>query len=93
MTGLLNPEYWASLSGPGLATIAAVIFVWAVATERLVPGRRYRAERERGDKYETGYHEAAKALIESASRNVTTIEIVSSFRREIAELAAAREVT
>ncbi|SCX06064.1 hypothetical protein [Mycolicibacterium fluoranthenivorans] len=93
MTGFFNPEFWASLTGPGLATIAAVLFVWAVATERLVPGGRYRAERARGDKYEESFHDATKALIENTAGTVAATEMVASFRKEIAALAAARDVT
>ncbi|GAS94445.1 uncharacterized protein RMCC_1411 [Mycolicibacterium canariasense] len=85
--GWTNPEFWAGLTGPGLATLIAIIFMWAIATERLVPGGRYRAERARGDKYEQSYHEATKALIENTAGTIAATEMVSSFRKEIAALA------
>ena len=86
MTELLNPQFWASLSGPGIATLGAVVLVWAVTTQRLVPGRQYRAERARGDKYEDAYREAMQALVQHNANQAATIDIVSSFRKEIAEL-------
>jgi len=68
--------------------VAAVIFIWAVATQRLVPGRQYKAERERGDKYEEAHRTATAALIENVAGQQATIAIVSSFREELAKLSA-----
>lgn len=88
MNALTSPEFWSGLSGPGMATIVCVAFVWALATERLVLGKQYRAERERGDKYEDAHRTVTQALIEKNAGQEATIAIVSSFRKEIAELAA-----
>lgn len=77
-----------TLSAPALATMGAGLFMWAIATQRLVTGRQYRAERERGDKYEEAHQTATKALIENVAGTQATISIVSSFREELAKLTA-----
>lgn len=89
MTGLLNPDVWAGLSGPGIATFAAVALIWAVATQRLVPGKQYRAAEARGDKYENAYLEATTAIIRNTAGQEATLHMVSAFREEVAEIAAA----
>lgn len=77
-----------TLSAPALMVIGAAIFMWLIATQRLVPGRQYKAERERGDKYEAAHQTATAALIENVTDQKTTIAIVSSFREELARLTA-----
>lgn len=43
MSGIWNPEFWSGLSGPAIAVFAAVAFVWALATGRLVTGKQHDA--------------------------------------------------
>ena len=70
--------------------MGALALIWALTTERLVLGKQYRAERERGDKYEEAHRTATAALIENVAGTQATISIVSSFREELAKLTARR---
>ena len=76
-----------SVSAPALVTIGGIIFIWAIATERLVLGKQYRAERERGDKYEEAHRTATQALIENVAGQEATITIVTAFREELARFS------
>ena len=67
--------------------------IWALATERLVLGKQYRAERARGDKYEEAHQIATKSLIQNIANQEATISIVSAFRKELAELSGKGETT
>lgn len=86
----MTAEFWAgisSLSAPALATVVAVAFVWALATERLVLGRQYRAERARADKYDEDNRALTQTVIRNTASNEATVGVVTSFQRQLAELA------
>lgn len=83
--------FWAalpSLSGPGVIMIGAALFVYALATERLVLGKQYRAERARGDKYEDAHRDVTATLIGQNAEREATVAIVTAFRKELEEFAA-----
>ncbi|QDF19766.1 membrane protein [Mycobacterium phage LilSpotty] len=84
MNWLTDPSVWTSLSGPGVAMIAAGLFVWALATGRLVLGSQYRAERARADKYDDANRQLTQALIEGNARQETTTHILAALRDAVA---------
>lgn len=90
-------EFWSglthlsSLSAPALATLVSIAFVWALATERLVLGKQYRAERERADKYDEDNRALTQTVIKNTASNEATTAVVSSFQRQLTELAGRTE--
>lgn len=84
---LPGPEFWSSLSGPGVAVFVAALFVWALASGRLVLGSQYRAERERADRYDEDNRELVQTVIRNTATSETTTALVSSFQKQLDELA------
>ena len=82
-------EFWTrlgELSGPG---VTAALFVWALATERLVLGRQYRAERARADKYDDANRDLTDQLIKMSASQQATTSILEALR-ESAEAIAGK---
>lgn len=79
-----------SLSGPAVLMLGAALFVYALATERLVLGKQYRAERARGDKYEDAHRSVTETLIGQTAEREATVAIVSAFRKELETFAKGR---
>ena len=69
--------------------LAAALFVWALATERLVLGRQYRAERARADKYDDANRDLTDQLIKMSASQQATTSILEALR-ESAEAIAGK---
>lgn len=85
----MTAEFWAglsNLSAPALATAVCMIFVWALATERLVLGKQYRATVARADKYDEDNRALTQTVIRNTASNEATTAVVSSFQKQLAEL-------
>lgn len=84
-----TPEFWSglsTLSSPALATLVCGAFVWALASERLVLGKQYRAERARADKYDEDNRSLTQTVIRNTASNEATTAVVSSFQKQLKEL-------
>lgn len=85
--------FWAGLSSlsilstPALATAVCIAFVWALASERLVLGKQYRAERARADKYDEDNRALTQTVIKNTASSEATATLVSSFQKQLAALA------
>lgn len=86
----MTADFWAAitnLSAPALATGVCALFVWALATGRLVLGKQYQAERARADEYDKSNRELVSTVIKNTASTEATAAIVTAFRRELAALA------
>jgi len=86
----LTPGFWSSignLSAPALMVIVCGLFIWAVTTERLVPGRQYRATLTRAIDAEKARDTAVTALIEKNVSDQTNTALLSAVR----ELQGSRQ--
>jgi hypothetical protein len=78
--------FWSSignLSAPALAVVVCALFIWAITTERLVPGRQYRATLARALEAEKARDTAVTALIEKNVADQASTSLLGTIRREI----------
>lgn len=64
------------------------MFVWALATERLVLGRQYRAERARADKYDDANRALTDQLIKMSAGQQATTTVLEALRDSAAAIAS-----
>lgn len=84
MTNLWTPDFWNNVGVVGIAVLAAFAFVWALATERLVLGRQYRAAVARADKYDDANRDLTQALITKNASEQASTAILTAIREEFA---------
>lgn len=87
-----GPGFWSSignLSAPALMVMVCALFIWAITTERLVPGRQYRATLARAVEAEKARDTAVTALIEKNVSDQTNTALLSAVR----EIQASRQAT
>jgi hypothetical protein len=80
--------FWTSLGGlsaPALAIVVCAIFVWALATGRLVLGSQYRAEKARADRYDEANRDLTAEFIKMSATQNATASILASLRSSIAD--------
>lgn len=84
MTGFGSPEFWSSISGPGIATIGAILLIVALSRGWLVIGKQYDAQVVRADKAEETNHKLMTALTEKNASEELATTILTTVRNEIA---------
>ena len=90
----MTADFWtgiANLSAPGLAIVVCALFIWALATGRLVLGKQYQAERARADMSDESNRELIATVIKNTATAEATASIVAAFRQELAALAERTE--
>lgn len=84
MTGLWSPEFWSGLTGPGIAILVCAAFVWALATERLVLGKQYRAIVARAEKDAETNRTLTETLIQKNASDSAATNLLVAIRGELA---------
>lgn len=78
-----SPEFWSTVSGPGIATIGAVILIVALSRGWLVIGKQYDAQVVRADKAEETNQILTKALTEKNASEELATTILRTVRKEL----------
>ncbi|MCV7434790.1 hypothetical protein [Mycolicibacterium bacteremicum] len=84
MTGFGSPEFWSGVSGPGIATIGAVILIVALSRGWLVIGKQYDAQVARADKAEDTNQMLTEALTKKNATDELATTILRTVRNELA---------
>lgn len=82
--------FWNDLGAVTLALLVCAIFVWALATERLVLGRQYRKVQERADRLEEANGTLIREVMGQTASGQITHSLLTAIRNEI--VPAADEV-
>lgn len=83
VTGFGSPEFWSSVSGPGIASIGAVLLIVALVRGWLVIGKQYDAQVARADKAEETNHRLMKALTEKNATDEFATNLLTTIRNEV----------
>jgi hypothetical protein len=79
-----TPEFWSTVSGPGIATIGAVLLVVALVRGWLVIGKQYDAQVARADKAEETRDRLMTALTEKNATDEFATTLLTTVRNEVA---------
>lgn len=76
--------FWNDLGAVTLALLVCAIFVWALATERLVLGRQYRKVQERADKLEDANTTLMQGMIGQTDTGQVALSLLTQIRSDMA---------
>lgn len=83
MNSLGSPEFWSSLSGPGIATLLALLLILALAKGWIVIGKQYDAQVARADKAEETNGMLTEALTKKNATDELATAILTTVRKEL----------
>jgi len=86
----VTADFWtgiANLSAPGLAIVVCALFIWALATGRLVLGKQHQAVVARADRYDEANRELVQTVIMGTADKEATVALVTSFQKQLNDLA------